>query len=195
MRRNIHHGRLIDPALAGIAAREGVAPGDLLQRLDAMSRQLDTQARLLKPAKEARQPKPGDRYVALRTFGYCGQQLDRGQLFVLRGAVNDEALHRLGYCTPYDVEDGTPIDCRGCGGIFLSVEMRDGHAALRHGPAPSVPAPPVRDPAETSDEYQNRYDQWAFTAGAGEDAAADASMTRDDVLAPLRLDRSAASRE
>src|ERR1051325_4287518 len=68
---------------------------------------------------------------AKRPIGYNGKELDRGQVFELEGAANDEKLVRLGYVAelPRDVR---PVECGVCGGKFYDESMRAGHGSLRH---------------------------------------------------------------
>lgn len=65
-------------------------------------------------------------------MGYMGVELDRGQLFDLRGAINDEKLERLGYCAllPDDLDE--VYECGECGSRFVDQRMRTGHGDKRH---------------------------------------------------------------
>lgn len=71
-------------------------------------------------------------YWATRPFGYAGQELDRGQIFELAGARNDEKLVRLGYVQPYQGKVGDLVECAGCGGLFLGHNERIQHYEKRH---------------------------------------------------------------
>ena len=80
----------------------------------------------------------GKRVWARRPFQYQEMDLDRGQLFELRGAPNDEKLERLGYVAA--LEKGTETyECGECGAKFVDMGMRSGHGQKRH---PSVPRTP-----------------------------------------------------
>lgn len=71
------------------------------------------------------------RWVAKRAMGYAGKQLDRGQIFTLEGARNDEKLERLGYIRKLRKED--PVSgCGPCGATFVGDGERDAHARFRH---------------------------------------------------------------
>ena len=192
----VSHGPTVDPVVASIAEREGVSAATILRRLDQIASVQEQQARVLRPSKESRVPRPGDLYAALRGFGYCGDSLDRGQIFEMRGAVNDDPLARLGYCAPFDVETDGPIsECGMCGARFVSGQALNAHGRARHEAKPERPmiAPP-REHGESEDAYANRVDEWAQAAGRAADAADEAVVSREDALAPLRLENSAASR-
>lgn len=64
-------------------------------------------------------------------FDYCGKTLDRGQIFKLQEAPNDEALTRLKYAQELPPGAST-YECRVCGGRFQSSALRDAHGSLRH---------------------------------------------------------------
>lgn len=135
------------------------------------------------------------KYWAKRTFGYGTDDLDRGQVFRLKNEVNDRRLIELGYVTP--LEAGvTTYACGVCGVEFIDMGLRDGHGKARHAPRRFVPpAPPIREPGESQDAYQNRLDEWAIAAGRLSDAADERRDKLEDELAPLDLTRTAASRE
>lgn len=83
------------------------------------------------------------RHWARRPFKYAGVDMDRGQVFELIGAINDEKLVRLGYCDELDPKTELHT-CAECGAEFIGIGERTGHGAKRHDPfAPD----PERDPA------------------------------------------------
>lgn len=100
-------------------------------------------------------------------FDYAGQGYDRGQLIQLGGYPNDDRLIRLGYVAA--LEKGAEIyDCAVCGGRFIGLRERTQHGDKRHAP------PRVMTPAE-------------------EDAAAESEERMLDTVAPLYLEKTAAS--
>lgn len=138
-------------------------------------------------------------YWAKRSFMYgvrgsTERQLDRGQVFKLEGLINDKLLVDLAYVS--EVPEGTTTyACRGCGGEFVDMGMRDGHGDLRHRTKTfTPPPPPVRRDDETSEMYQNRLDAWAADAGRQADAAMEELDRKEDSLAPIDLTKSSASR-
>ncbi|MGA9772355.1 MAG: hypothetical protein WBV94_25200 [Blastocatellia bacterium] len=68
---------------------------------------------------------------ARRPIGYNGRQLDRGQVFELENAPNDEKLVRLGYVAELP-RDTKPVECGVCGGKFYDENMRAAHGKERH---------------------------------------------------------------
>lgn len=62
---------------------------------------------------------------------YVGTELDRGQVFPLAGAVNDEKLTRLGFIAPLDAK-ATTYTCAECGAEFVGELERRGHGDKRH---------------------------------------------------------------
>lgn len=71
------------------------------------------------------------RYYARRPMGYSGRDLDRGQVFPLAGAPNDEKLERLGFMAPLDKAE--PVyACAACGAEFVGEPERRGHGDKRH---------------------------------------------------------------
>ena len=72
------------------------------------------------------------RYWAKRPFDYAGKTLDRGQVFELVGARNDEKLIRLGYVEEYTGLVKDLIECAHCGGEFIDHNTRIGHHEKRH---------------------------------------------------------------
>jgi len=118
----------------------------------------------------APQHQPRDRsrrYVTRIPFDYNTKPLDRGQVMVLEGARNDEKLTRLGYLAPLD--RGVELyQCAVCGAEFVGIRERTGHGDRRHAP------PRLRTPDE-------------------EDAAAESEDRMLDQIAPLYLNKTAAS--
>lgn len=135
-------------------------------------------------------------YSALRTFVYGGDQLDRGQVFRLKGLVNDKLMVDLkGYMAPIDVEAPT-YPCRVCGLHFIDPGLLNGHGKERHEPKRfTPPTPPVREDGESRDNYQNRLDEWALVAGRMSDSAEEQRERIENELAPLDLENTAASRK
>lgn len=100
-------------------------------------------------------------------FDYAGRGYDRGQLIELQGFTHDERLIRLGYVA--ELEKGVELyECSVCGGTFVGVRERTHHGDRRHAP------PRERTPMD-------------------EDAAAEAEERMLDQVAPLYLEKTAAS--
>jgi hypothetical protein len=117
-----------------------------------------------------------EQYWARRPFGYAGIDLDRGQLFALVGARNDEKLVRLGYCEKLERTLKDINECGTCGSKFIDVGTRDGHVLTRHS---------------------QREDIEAVPAGIGEgleDKTGDRREAYLQEVAPLYLDKTTASR-
>ena len=73
----------------------------------------------------------GAQVWARRPFKYAGLQLDRGQIFELRGAVNDASLLALGYVQ--EIARKQPLsECAGCGAKFTEAALRDAHGKKQH---------------------------------------------------------------
>ena len=132
-------------------------------------------------------------FVALRTFDYNGRHLDRGQVFTFEGCPGDARLRDLRYVVEHD--GGTLYECPQCSERFNVAGLRDGHARTRHVKSQyRPPAPPIREPGESIDNYQNRLDEWAQAAGAAADAADERRDKIENEIAPLDLEKTAASR-
>lgn len=69
---------------------------------------------------------------AKRPFGYGALDLDRGQVFPLAGARNDERLLRLGYVDTWDGKEKDLHECAACGAKFIGGNERQGHYEKRH---------------------------------------------------------------
>jgi len=69
---------------------------------------------------------------ATRPFDYGSLSLDRGQIFDMTGARNDEKLLRLGYVEVYDGGRDALAQCSECGALFVGHNMRIGHHEKRH---------------------------------------------------------------
>lgn len=132
---------------------------------------------------------------AKRTFGYGGQQLDRGQVFKFKNLPNDRLLYALGYVSPVPV--GAPtFACRVCGATFLDVKMRDSHGRSAHEERAFVPPPaPERQVGESVDAYRNRLDEWSQVAGRMSEAREEQRDKMEDAVAPLDLTKTAASKK
>ena len=75
---------------------------------------------------------------ATRPYQYNGQQLDRGQVFEMANARNDERLELLGYLKP--LEKGTQLHtCAECGAEFTGIQERTAHGRKRHPERPLTP--------------------------------------------------------
>lgn len=131
-------------------------------------------------------------YWATRPMGYGGLDLDRGQVFRLKGMRNDSLLVSLDYCQPVRTRDRYP--CRACGSEFTDLGALEGHGRRRHESKRVGPPPPMRMPEETVLAYQARLDQWAIEAGAATDAQIDREDKLVDEMHPLNLENTAASR-
>lgn len=70
-------------------------------------------------------------HYARRSFRYAETELSRGQIFELRGFINDEKLKRLGYCEPLPAKSDM-FECCGCGGKFIGSMERDAHYRTAH---------------------------------------------------------------
>lgn len=163
------------------------------------------------PDHVAHRDTPHDtRMVALRTFDYGAQQLHRGQIFRLSGLANDARLRDLRYfvelyrTAEYPqgyISPGAPIyECSVCGASFTDMGLRDGHARMPRAQGGHKeerfvpPTPPIREPGEHIDLYQNRLDEWAKSAGAMADAQDERRDKFENEVAPLDLTKTAASR-
>ncbi len=100
-------------------------------------------------------------------FDYAGAAYDRGQLIQLQGYPNDERLVRLGYVAALE-KGAETYACAVCGGQFIGIRERTQHGDKRHAPRRE------RTPAD-------------------EDAADEAEDRMLDTVAPLYLDKTAAS--
>lgn len=71
--------------------------------------------------------------VAVRSFlpEYAGKTLDRGQVFEMAGAPNDEILLRLGYVQRVP-EKASTFRCRLCSAEFIDQGTRAAHGDKRH---------------------------------------------------------------
>jgi hypothetical protein len=69
--------------------------------------------------------------VARQPFDYGRLALDRGQVFTLAGAPNDEKLVRLGFVTQLESR-ATTYECGKCGGVFAGIAERTAHGKKRH---------------------------------------------------------------
>lgn len=71
------------------------------------------------------------KHWARRPFRYGRDQLDRGQVFSLAGAVNDEKLVRIGFVAELTGKPET-YTCAECGAEFIGEAERRGHGDKRH---------------------------------------------------------------
>jgi len=68
---------------------------------------------------------------ARRPFGYCGETIDRGQIFRLKGARLDGKLIDIGYAQKLE-KHAERFQCGECGKEFVGMEYRTAHGDLRH---------------------------------------------------------------
>ena len=106
-------------------------------------------------------------YTSLRPMDYAGSKLDRGQVFTLIGARNDEKLVRLRYIREIGHHDQL-YTCSTCGAQFVHLGGRDEHGKNSHRARELTPG-----------EEDERSDKL------------DVRLTKE---APLALENSAASR-
>lgn len=69
---------------------------------------------------------------ARRPIGYGDKQMDRGQVFELAGARNDEKLVRLQYVEEWKGKKSDLHECAACGAQFVGGNERQGHYEKRH---------------------------------------------------------------
>jgi hypothetical protein len=109
----------------------------------------------------------GAQVWAKRPFDYAAQSLDRGQVIELAGARNDEKLVRLGYLEPWKGSKRELHICDECGAQFVGLRERTVH-------------------------FEKRHLERALTPEQ-EDARDEAEERMLEVVAPLNLDKTAAS--
>jgi len=124
-----------------------------------------------------RQPERGKLYWCRRPFDYGlpSRPYDRGELLKMIGLRNDEKLVRLGYlqeCPP----GRDTWECGHCGGRFIDMGSRDGHVKMRHLRA--------GQPLSVG---------MAGATGTPIDTEGEAEERRLEAVAPLYLERTAAS--
>lgn len=120
-------------------------------------------------------------YWARRPFGYDGEDLDRGQVIGLRGAVNDRKLDRLGYVVALRKTDEL-MPCRFCGAKFIDLNTLNGHGAKRHSDKELKANLPYSHRGLTVDD------------NAAETQAFEREQTAMDQVAPLNYDKTEAAR-
>ena len=74
----------------------------------------------------------GKTVFARRPFGYAGRELDRGQVFHLVGARNDDKLVHLQYVEEWKGRKSELHECAACGAQFVGGNERQGHYEKRH---------------------------------------------------------------
>ncbi|MBP9027299.1 MAG: hypothetical protein KBH81_14275 [Phycisphaerae bacterium] len=74
----------------------------------------------------------GQQVMARRPIGYSSKDIDRGQVFELAGARNDEKLLRLGYLEAWKGKRNDLHECAACGALFVGGNEREGHYEKRH---------------------------------------------------------------
>lgn len=120
-------------------------------------------------------------YWARRAFDYLGESLDRGQIVSLQGALNDKKLDRLGYITALRRTDQV-FPCRYCASQFVDLNTLNAHGAKRHSDKERRADVPFSPRGATVDE------------NAAETQAFEKEQKAADQIAPLNLDKTAASR-
>lgn len=120
-------------------------------------------------------------YWARRPFGYGGEDLDRGQIVGFQNLVNDEQLIRLGYVLSLLPKD-VPLACRYCAATFIDENTRTAHGAKRHQDKERRPEVPYSARGATVDDT------------AAEVQRLERELRQLDEIAPLNLDKTAASR-
>ena len=120
-------------------------------------------------------------YWARRPFGYAGEDFDRGQVFAVRGQVNDSKLVRLGYMMPLAPTDRT-FPCRECGGQFVDESSLNAHGHKRHENRSTQPNVPLGPGGVTVDET------------AVESQKLETEQAQMEKIAPLNLDKTEANR-
>ena len=112
-------------------------------------------------------------YYARRSFTYgrpgSERPLDRGQMIQLEGLVNDEKLVRLGYVA-LAPKRATVVQCGTCGAEFMTDQGLGFHGRERHAKQQRTLTPKE------------------------EDKRTEERLKMEDDLAPLDLDKTAASR-
>ncbi|MDD5034124.1 MAG: hypothetical protein PHE55_05145 [Methylococcaceae bacterium] len=120
-----------------------------------------------------KQPERAKLYWCRRPFDYDGRPRYRGQIIKLVGLRNDEKLVRLGYAAPHPV--GTDVwECGQCGEKFIDKGSRDGHVKAQHLRA-------------------NEPLRVGMSGPAPIDVEGEAEERHLEAIAPLHLDRTAAS--
>ncbi len=74
----------------------------------------------------------GEKVLARRPIGYNGADVDRGQVFELAGARNDEKLLKWGYVEAWKGKKTDLHECAACGAQFVGGNERQGHYEKRH---------------------------------------------------------------
>lgn len=125
------------------AATAAAAPGPLAPQVsEEQAKQIAAQIMAAMPGAADRTPHPAKPtevkagmqvFVRMPVGTYCGEKMERGRMFRLKGAPGDEKMVRLGYFTRY-VPDlhGRPHACRVCGAEFVTERERDGHGTREH---------------------------------------------------------------
>ena len=149
----------------------------------------------------------GKWYAARREMGYGlpGEPtvaLLRGQLFQLKGCVNDDRLvgageSGIGYCellTDAQVRDALP--CRECGERFTIPGLLEKHGQRVHEERHrlKIPPPPERQPGERMNHFRKRYDEHMVMVERRKDIEENRGVKEDDRAAPLIMENTAASR-
>lgn len=130
---------------------------------------------------EAERPVRLSRYWCRRPFDYAGYSYERGETIRMGGFRNDEKLIRLGFVAEFKVEPR--YECGVCGKKFTEEIMRDEHGRAKHRRrfeddifAPSGPL-----------DLNGQPNMFVDVEG-------DKEEERLQVVAPLYLDKTEASR-
>lgn len=74
-------------------------------------------------------------------FGYNGKFRDKGEVFTLINARNDQKLQDMRYVLPFDAKEHKEILCDDCGRKFISMSFFEAHKRKKScdddSPAPS----------------------------------------------------------
>lgn len=82
----------------------------------------------------------GMKVWARRPLGYNGVEYDRGQVFTLAGAINDQKLLKYGYVMPLEKgQEKDLYECRKCNAVFIGEVERDHHGQKKHSGRESTP--------------------------------------------------------
>jgi hypothetical protein len=74
-------------------------------------------------------------------FRYVGQNLERGELFSLRGSPRDNQLLGIGYMIPFDKNEHRDMACDNCGKHFATEGFYIAHKSKKGGclaPSPDI---------------------------------------------------------
>lgn len=145
-------------------------------------------------------------YMVRRTFPgtrYGEIPLERGRLIRMHGFQNDQKMLRLEYIEEV-VNPGLvqPSECGGCGGEFIGIAERDLHFQRMHKDILQAREQHVRDLTESTRQQllakTGTYgpEDIGMKMGATPNEISDERIIeRENTVAPLALDKTAASRK